>query len=82
MSLGQPFEIEVVKNVAIDYQLIATLNRPDQEFFQQLRLADIAAQVQVTDHDAIVMWFVRGLRVDHGRHHRSAPRLAGHPHRS
>ena len=43
MPLGEPLEIEVVKNIAVDHQLAAVLDRPDQELFEQPRLADVAA---------------------------------------
>ena len=54
MPLREPLEVEIVEDIAIDHQLAAVLDRPGQELFEKLRLADVAAQVQITDHDAIV----------------------------
>ena len=54
MPLREPLEVEVVEDVAVDDQLTAVLDRPGQELFEELRLADVAAQVQIADHDAVV----------------------------
>ena len=55
MPFRQSFEVQVVKDIAVDDELIAMLHGPDQEPFEQLRLADLAAQVQVADDDTVVV---------------------------
>ena len=55
MPLGQPLEVQIVEDVAIDHELVAVLDGPDQKLLEQLRLADVAAQVQVADHETIVV---------------------------
>ena len=55
MPFCQPLEVQVVEDVAVDHELIAVLDGPDQKLLEQLRLADVAAQVQVADDQAVVV---------------------------
>ena len=62
VPLGQPLEVQVVEDVAVDHQLAAMVDGPDQELLEQPGLADLAPQVQVADHDTVVEgWSSGGL---------------------
>ena len=54
MPLREPFEVEVVENVAIDDELWVWTTAQIQEFFEKFRLTHVAAEMEVADHDAIV----------------------------
>ncbi len=54
VPLGQPVEVEVVEDVAVDDQFARIPDRPEEERFKQPRLAHVAAEVQVADHQAVV----------------------------
>ena len=54
VPLGEPLEVQVVEDVAVDDQLAGLVDGPFQELLEEPGLADVAAQVQVADHQAVV----------------------------
>ena len=54
VPLGQPLEVQVVEDVAVDDQLAGLVDDPFEELLEQPCLADLAPQVQVADDDAVV----------------------------
>jgi hypothetical protein len=54
VPLGEPLEVEVVEDVAVDDQLAGLVDGPFEELLEQPGLADGTPQVQVADDDAVV----------------------------
>ena len=54
VPLGEPLEVEVVEDVAVDDQLPGPGRGPVQERLQEPGLAHVAAEVEVADDQAVV----------------------------
>lgn len=54
VTLGESREVQVIEDISVDDQFTRLMDPPLEEFLEEFCLADVAAQMQVADNEAVV----------------------------